>query len=103
MMASDISDTTRFIQSANQETIPPKIIHQARRCLLDTLGVAAGASTLPLASIVKTFCRSQFGGAGGFFFFSQDTLSSVGAAFANGAMIDSLDQHDGHNLTKGHA
>jgi 2-methylcitrate dehydratase PrpD len=45
----------------------------------------------------------MFGGGKSALFFDGRLLSPVGAAMANGMTIDSMDAHDGHVLTKGHA
>lgn len=83
--------------------VPDDVIHQARRCLLDTLGVAAGASRLPLTVAADAFSLSQFAPGDSPLLFRTGSLAPAGAALANALAIDALDLHDGHNLTKGHA
>lgn len=70
--------------------------------LLDLLGVAAGASTTPLASIATRYVARQHGGTRPLLF-ANATASPTGVALHGAWMIDALDAHDGHALTKGHA
>ena len=78
-------------------------MHQAKRCLLDLIGVAAAGSQLPSSRIIRSVAASQFGGTGGYFLFDGRSASATGAALANATTIDGFDAHDGHPLTKGHA
>ena len=82
------------------------MLEAAQRSLLDLLGVAAAGSTTPLARIVREhavrWCAAGPGG-GARLIFDGRRVGPVGAALAGAATIDSLDGHDGHALTKGHA
>lgn len=82
------------------------MVAAAQRNLLDLLGVAAAGSTMPLARIVREhavrWCAAGPGG-GARLIFDGRRVGPVGAALAGAATIDSLDAHDGHALTKGHA
>ena len=82
------------------------MVEAAQRSLLDLLGVAAAGSTTPLARIVREhavrWCAAGPGG-GARLIFDGRRVGPVGAALAGAATIDSLDGHDGHALTKGHA
>ena len=82
---------------------PPEVVHQAKRCLLDLVGVAAAGRRTDASRIAHAVARSQFGGGDGMLLFDGATASAAGAAFANATTIDSFDAHDGHPLTKGHA
>ncbi len=75
-----------------------------RRCLLDLIGVAAGSQT-HLARIIADHVTSQFGAGAQAspILFDGRPVSPAGAALAAGMTIDSVDAHDGHRLTKGHA
>ena len=42
----------RYALSLDYSMIPPEVVHQAKRCLLDTLGCAIGAYPAPAAEIV---------------------------------------------------
>jgi len=56
-----------------------------------------------LSQIIHDFAASTFGGQGAQLWLDGREVSPPGAALANGMTIDSLDIHDGHSLTKGHA
>ena len=93
----------RFIHEAGPETLPDEVLHQARRCLLDTVGTAIAARGTRLSSIVHGFAVECHGGRGGILWQDGREVSPPGAALANAATVDALDCHDGHSLTKGHA
>ena len=87
------------------EDLPSEVVQQTQRCLLDLIGVAAGGSSTELATIICQHAVQQFGSSeqGARILFDGRRSSPVGAALAGGMSIDSLDAHDGHPLTKGHA
>ncbi len=53
--------------------------------------------------LVVLVAASVYGGEGAYLWLDGREVSPPGAALANGMTIDSLDIHDGHPLTKGHA
>lgn len=77
-------------------------IHQAKRCLLDLLGVAAGATRTSLADKATRFVTTQHGGDRPLLF-ANGQASPTGVALHGAWLIDALDAHDGQVLTKGHA
>ncbi|WP_158773378.1 MmgE/PrpD family protein [Cobetia sp. L2A1] len=77
-------------------------LHQVKRCLLDLLGVAAGATRTPLAAKAARYVTRQHGGDLPLLF-AHGSASSSGVALQGGWLIDALDAHDGQVLTKGHA
>jgi len=94
-----------FIHELRFEDLPADIVAQAKRCVLDLIGVAAGAASTELSRIVRNYAVSQMGtaGRGARLIFDGRRVSPTGAAYAGAATIDALDAHDGHRLTKGHA
>jgi len=94
-----------FIHALRFADLPEDVTHQARRCLLDLVGVAASGRTTELSRIVHNFAVRHMGaGEGGArLLFDGRRASVAGAAFAGASTIDSFDAHDGHALTKGHA
>jgi len=93
----------QFIHETTWNDLPSDVRSQARRCLLDTLGAGISGRATDLSRIVYEFAASAFGGQGARLWFDGREVSPPGAALANGMTIDSLDVHDGHPLTKGHA
>jgi len=92
-----------FIHETTWTDLPQDVRHQARRCLLDTLGAGISGRATELSRIVYEFAAAAFGGQGAQLWLDGREVSAPGAALANGMTIDALDVHDGHPLTKGHA
>jgi len=86
--------------------IPEAALRHAATLLIDTLGVAAGATRLEAGRIARDFA-ADFHGAGSaanaaHMLFDGRRTSLPGAAWALATQIDNLDGHDGLNPTKGH-
>ncbi len=100
----DFTRIADFVFTSAQ-SIPEEVLSAASRLLLDTIGVAAGATHLPAARIARQTALQLFqapvSGAVPLFFDGR-MVSVAGAAFAGGTQIDNLDAHDGYNPTKGH-
>ena len=79
----------------------------ALRCLLDLSGTAAAGTTTQLSLLIRDHAVQQFGPGPGTasarILFDGRRASPTGAALAGGMTVDSIDSHDGHVLTKGHA
>ena len=102
MAPKDISPTPLDVLHAwTWDDFPDAVRHQARRCLLDTLGVAAGGHGTQLSGIIRDHAAEDMPGHTPMLLDSR-TSSVSGAAMAAGMMIDSLDGHDGWNPAKGH-
>lgn len=87
-------------------SVPEEVLGFAATLLIDTLGVAAGATSLDVARIARDFA-ADFHAAGGRWnaapmLFDGRSVSIPGAAWAAATQIDNLDGHDGYNPTKGH-
>jgi 2-methylcitrate dehydratase PrpD len=92
-----------FTKNLTWEAIPNDVQHQSKRCLLDLIGVASAGRTTPTSDMINNHAAAMFGGGKSALFFDGRLVSPAGAAMANGMTIDSIDAHDGHVLTKGHA
>ena len=95
-----------FISNTKATDIPKDVRIHARYLLLDLIGVAAAGSGTPNAKIITDFAAASMT-AGPLapaapILFDGRLVSPAGAALAGGMMIDSIDAHDGHKLTKGH-
>ncbi len=96
-----------YILNTTSADIPDDVYHQAKRCLMDLIGVLAAGSTTETARIINNHATRYFAAG------SDDTSAplmgdgrvagAVGIALAGGMVIDSIDAHDGMRLTKGHA
>lgn len=91
-----------WIHEFDSETLEARHLEQAKRCLLDLLGVAAAATQTDLASIASRYVAGQHGGRRPLLF-SNGTASESGVALHGAWLIDAFDAHDGQVLTKGHA
>ena len=96
---------TALVRELRFEALPADVVACAQRCLLDLVGVAAAARDLPSARLSRGHAIEHMRAAGreARILFDGRRASLPGAAFAGGALIDALDGHDGHVLTKGHA
>ncbi len=92
-----------FIHDLKWDDIPAEVRHQAKRCLLDTMGIAAGARLTETARIMYDHAARFYGGDGSKLWWDGRSVSSPGASLAHGMMIDSLDMHDSCRPVKGHA
>jgi 2-methylcitrate dehydratase PrpD len=93
----------QFIHETTWKDLPQDVRHQARRCLLDTVGAGISGRATALSQIIHDFAAANFKGPGAQLWQDGREVSPPGAALANGMTIDALDIHDGHSLTKGHA
>ncbi len=100
-----MNTTLDFIHDLDWHDVPIHVQNEARRALLDLLGVAAAGTQTRLSRIIRSHVLSQFGSGergGARLLFDGRRVSATGAALAGGMLIDSVDAHDGHRLTKGH-
>ncbi len=103
-----MSFTTDFIHELQWSDVPPTVQATARLALLDLLGVAASGTRTELSKLIRAHAVEHFAPANrpGFdgcrLLFDGRRCSTPGAALAGGMLIDSVDAHDGHKLTKGH-
>ena len=95
-------DVIRFIRKQNWQELAPELQHQAKRCLLDTLGALIAGTETPAAKIVAGIAASQFGGSQASILVRGSKTSASGAALANGFATNALDIDDGYRLVKGH-
>ncbi|MDF3413471.1 MmgE/PrpD family protein [Sulfitobacter sp. M57] len=95
-----------FATDLNYGDLPAPLLAVLRRSFLDTMGVAAVASTTQMAQIALRGACAMFGPteAGRARALMQGTpLSPAGAAMAGGFTIDAVDAHDSSSPCKGHA
>jgi 2-methylcitrate dehydratase PrpD len=94
-----------FIHDLGFDDLPRPVVAQAKRCVLDLVGVAASGLETDLSRIVRDHAVRHMGtgAGGGRILLDGRRASPAGAAFAGASTIDAFDAHDGHPLTKGHA
>jgi 2-methylcitrate dehydratase PrpD len=98
-------DAASFVGEIAFADLPPDVVEQATRCLLDLIGVAAAGTRTRASEIARAYAASQLRGRDetARILFDGRRVGIAGAAFAGAATIDAIDGHDGHALTKGHA
>ena len=95
----------QFVHALTFDALPRDVTKQAQRCLLDLIGVAAAGTNTTSSAIARHYatthlCSTEHSAR---ILFDGRRAGSAGAAFAGATTIDSIDAHDGHPLTKGHA
>lgn len=95
---------SRFVVSIRYENMPDAARESAKRCILDTLGVTAAASTQGIGHEALYGMIARAGGA------PESTIMGFGgrvpvwlAALANGAMARAVDFDDGHDESMTHS
>lgn len=97
-----VGQIAQYVVAAREQRTPPRAREAAFRCIFDLLG-AAGAgfgSNAVLATRKVAFSTMRTGKAP--VWFSGQSSSIVGAAWANSAAASALDLDDGHRLARGH-
>lgn len=94
-----------FVRNFNYTDAPPHTQELIKTCLLDIIGVAAGASDNHTTTLLKTFATHHHPAASlaSRLWFDGRPVHPLGAAWAGGFSVDSLDGHEGHFTSKGHA
>lgn len=91
-----------YLQDLDYDLLPDDVISQAKRCVLDLLGVAVAGSRTKMARASARFARGQFSPGNATLIGSTFQLSEVGATWANGMCASALDMDDGHRRAAGH-
>jgi len=91
-----------FFYNLNYDDLPSEVVHQAKRCLLDYLGVVLGGSTTETAKKIRTFL---------FKFGDEAEITAIGyrrkidifkASLANGITSHVLELDDGERRARVH-
>lgn len=100
-----INHFTKFLYELQWRDIPAEAQHQARRCLMDLVGVMAAGTQTPMSRISTQHASMFYGSADHPVRLLGDGrhASAPGVAMAGAYTIDSIDAHDGMKRTKGHA
>lgn len=87
-----IEELSDFVVRTRFEDLPTEAVNESKRLLLDCLGCALGGSTTDKGRWGLQFARKFFSGPPQATVFGfGDRLSVMGAAFANGELINALD------------
>ncbi|MCE2482100.1 MAG: MmgE/PrpD family protein [Alphaproteobacteria bacterium] len=74
--------------------IPPAALHEAKRCILDVLGVICAGAAHPTAALVRELVPDHYGAGPASLLGTGLTSSVAGAAFANGVAAHAWDYDD---------
>lgn len=101
-----LDDVASFTLDRQAQDFPETALASAKLLLLDTLGIAAGATVLESGSIARELATTIYAAGtsehSARLMFDGRSASLPGAAYAAATQIDNLDGHDGYNPTKGH-
>lgn len=94
-----------FVRDFNFRQAPRHTRELLQTCLLDILGVAAGARDNQTSQVLRQYAFDHYpaGGLASRLLFDGRPVHPLGAAWAGGFSVDSLDAHEGHFTSKGHA
>jgi 2-methylcitrate dehydratase PrpD len=87
---------SRFATEIQFEDLPPEVVLQAKKCILDFLGVALVGSTTELASIVFDYFSEIDGKPEAMVLGKKRRVPAIHAALINGAFAHALELDDGH-------
>jgi len=92
----------QFIVDTDWENVPGVVQHQAKRCLMDTLGALIAGNETPVREVMTRVAKKQLCGDEATILVSGERVSVAGAVLVNGFAANALDIDDGHRLVKGH-
>lgn len=94
-----------FVRDFTFSQAPQHTRDLLQTCLLDILGVAAGARDNQTSQALKRYAVNHYpaGVLNSRLLFDGRSVHPLGAAWAGGFSVDSLDAHEGHFTSKGHA
>lgn len=92
MTQTIVSQLAAFAAAATPESLPPEVIDECKRIILDSIGCALAATDQPKGEIGIQFAAA-FGGSSdeATIIGAKDRASLFAAAFANGELISALD------------
>ncbi|WKW31139.1 MmgE/PrpD family protein [Pseudomonas viridiflava] len=94
-----------FVQQFTLNDAPAGTRRLIETCLLDIIGVAAAARDNQTSRVLKEYAATHYPAVSlaSRLWFDGRSVHPLGAAWAGGFSVDSLDAHEGHFTSKGHA
>jgi 2-methylcitrate dehydratase PrpD len=94
-----------FARTLDFHEVPPFTRQLVKTCLMDIIGTGAGALRSKASVAAREYAVEHHpaGRLGARLLFDGRRVHPLGAAYAGGFTIDSLDAHEGHFTSKGHA
>lgn len=95
----------QFIQQLRFAEVPEKTRQLVQISLLDIIGVAAGAKSNQTTAALKQYAQDHYAASklSSRILFDGSEVHPLGAVWVGGFTVDSLDAHEGHFTSKGHA
>jgi 2-methylcitrate dehydratase PrpD len=91
-----------FILETNYGELSKEVVHQAKRCILDFMGVALAGSRVGLAPVITDKLSSAGGEKEAMIIGDGRRMPALHAALVNGVRGHTLDMDDGHRYANGH-
>lgn len=91
-----------FIANLEYDALPKAVVEQAKRCLLDTIGVALAGSWTDTGKTFTSLAREWGGIEEATIFGDGVKVPSTNAALVNGTMGHVHELDDGHRFALGH-
>jgi 2-methylcitrate dehydratase PrpD len=91
-----------FIHDTSYDNLPQNVIHQAKLCLLDLIGVSIAGGRQNVASIVQSLIPAMSGCEEVTLWGSDRKLPLLTAVFMNAVQGHAIDMDDGHRYANGH-
>jgi len=92
-----------FTVSTRYDDLEPEVIHQAKKLILDLIGVSlAGCKLMEFPHVVVNYIESLGGTPEATIIQTKRKFPAVNAAFANAAYAHALDMDDGHRFAASH-
>lgn len=92
----------QYVVDSSFKTFPQPVVHQAKRCFLDLIGVALGGANQPLSQILLQMVKDFDGKPQATIWGHGFKTNVMNAALVNGAMAHALDFDDTHTASLGH-
>ena len=89
-----VRNLAKKVKSFRFEDLPPDVVHQTKRVILDTLGCAIGGYSSDSSRIIQNYIEGCDYGEESSVFGSGLKTSCLNASLANGAMVRYLDLND---------
>ena len=93
-MLTVVESLAQFTAQTRYEDLPQEVVREAKRLLVDSIGCALGGLSHPKGAIGVQYANTLGPGAPGqqaTIIGTGERVSAVGAAFANGELINALD------------
>jgi 2-methylcitrate dehydratase PrpD len=99
---STTAELIAFVRGLEPGGLADDTVQQAKRCVLDLLGVALAGCRTPMAEASARFGFAHFGSGQATVLGFPTASSPIGATWVNGISASALDLDDGHRAAMGH-